>query len=60
VNFRDESGFIQSGIPSQILIDGNGAGILLRFGYSYVLHDRVAFDLSLNFTNSWLSADVIE
>jgi hypothetical protein len=60
VNFRDESGFIQSGIPSQILIDGNGAGILLRFGYSYVLHDRVAFDLSLNFTNSWLSPDVIE
>ena len=60
VNFRDESGFLQSGNPSQILIDGNGAGMLLRFGYSYVLHDRVAFDLSLNFTNSWISADVTE
>ena len=60
VNFRDESGLLQSGILNQILIDGNGAGILLRFGYSYVLHDRVAFDLSLNFTNYWLSADVIE
>ncbi len=58
--FRDESEFLQGGTPSYISIKGNGIGILVRLGYSYVLHDRVGFDLGLNYNQSWLRADVIE
>ena len=60
VSFRDESALDQSNNPPAILIDGDGFGILVGFGYSYVLHDRVAFGMSLNFENSWLSASVLE
>lgn len=60
VSFRDESSLAQGEDPPVILIDGNGFGILLGFGYSYVLHDRVVFGLGLNYNNSWLSADVTE
>ncbi len=60
VNFRDESSFLESENPTGVLIDGNGFGLFLGFGYSYVLHDRVVFGLSLNYQNSWLSAEIIE
>ncbi len=60
VSFRDQLDFVQAGIASQSLIDGNGIGMLVRFGYSYVLHDRVAFDLGLNYNHSWLGAEISE
>ena len=60
VKFRDESGFNQNGNLNSVIINGNGVGGLLSFGYSYVLHDRVAFDLSLSYSQSWIKADVIQ
>lgn len=58
--FREEFSELQSDSSAQVFIDGIGGGLLLRIGYSYVLHDRVAFDLSVNYSNSWLKANVTE
>ncbi|MGI9570275.1 MAG: hypothetical protein ACR2PH_11185, partial [Desulfobulbia bacterium] len=60
VKFRDESSYVLGGNQFSSLIDGNGGGGLLRFGYSYVLHDRVAFDLGLNYSQSWIRGDITE
>ena len=59
-SFRDESTLDQNGVFARTLVDGNGVGALVRFGYSYVLHDRIAFDLGLSFNQSWLYAEVTE
>lgn len=57
--FRDDTGVQLNGVFNQIDIDGNGLGTILRFGYSYVIHDRISFDLGLNLTTFWINADRI-
>ncbi len=54
--FRDETELQQAGIMQREKVEGDGFGILLRLGYSYILHERIAFDLRLNFSNSWINA----
>ena len=55
--FRDETELQQNGTLTRVEIDGNGLGSILRFGYAFVIHDRISFDLGLNLTTYWLSAD---
>lgn len=57
--FRDETH--SENIPELgQVIDGIGGGMILRLGYSYVLHKKVTFDLSLNYSKMWLSNERTE
>jgi hypothetical protein len=34
---------------------GGGFGFLSTFGFSYVIHDRISFELGLNYNIYWLN-----
>lgn len=42
---------------TELLSKGNGIGILSTLGYSYVLHDRISFDLGLTANVNWLKVE---
>ena len=53
--FRDKTAIEQNGVVTQELIKGQGFGMLLNLGYSYVVHDRIAFDLGLSVSSNWIN-----
>jgi hypothetical protein len=54
--FREKTVFLVAGTPSQEILTGGGFGLFAQLGYSYVLGDRVVFDLGLALNNTWVSA----
>ena len=56
-SFRERTVVIISGIPSQETLKGDGFGLIVQLGYSYVLHDRIAFDLGLSLHGIWATAE---
>jgi len=53
--FRDEEKQEIDSITYNIENKGEGFGVQTTFGYSYVLHDLITFDLGLNWSHSWIS-----
>jgi hypothetical protein len=47
-SFRERTVVIINGVPLQETLKGDGFGLIVQLGYSYVLHDRIAFDLGLS------------
>jgi hypothetical protein len=54
--FREKTVVQVGGAPSQEALKGGGLGLFVQFGYSYVLHDRIAFDLGLGLNSAWVNA----
>ena len=54
--FREKTVIIVGGTPSQELLSGGGFGLFTQLGYSFVLNDRVVFDLGLGLNNNWIRA----
>lgn len=57
VIYRDEASLILNDTFAELISEGSGFGILTTLGYSYVLHDRITFDLGLNVSASWITVD---
>lgn len=55
--YREEINSIQGDVPTNFVNNGIGFGALSTFGYSYVLFDRVSFDLGLVLSMYWLNID---
>ncbi len=56
-SFREKTVVLINGMPSQETLKGDGFGLIAQFGYSYVLHDRIAFDLGLTLNEIWGNAE---
>lgn len=54
--FREKTVVVVLGTPSQEELNGGGFGLLVQLGYSYVLHDRIVFDLGLGLNALWANA----
>ncbi|WP_223033661.1 DUF481 domain-containing protein [Hanstruepera marina] len=52
--YRDKLGNLINDEYIESESTGSGFGLLATFGFSYVILDRVTFDLGLNFNNYWL------
>lgn len=55
--YRDEIRLIGGGIESRELSEGSGFGFLLNLGYSYVVFDRIAFDIGFGVNQFWIDVD---
>lgn len=56
VRYRENASIIQNTLNVNEKLEGDGIGLKLAFGYSYVLHDRIAFDLGLVFSRFQINA----
>ncbi len=54
--FREKTVQVVLSNPSQEELKGGGFGVLVQLGYSYVLHDRIVFDLGLGLNGIWANA----
>ncbi|MFL0352014.1 hypothetical protein [Xanthomarina sp. GH4-25] len=52
--YRDQVGAIIENVYTENTNKGGGFGFLFTFGFAYVIHDRVSFDLGLNYNVYWL------
>lgn len=57
VLYRDRTGILREDNFIENLSNGTGFGILSTFGYSYVIYDRIAFDLGLNWSVYWIGTE---
>ncbi|MGI9553166.1 MAG: hypothetical protein ACR2MT_18305 [Aurantibacter sp.] len=57
VRYREETSFNNLANPVKQLSEGGGFGTLLGLGYSYVIHDKIAFDIGFNLNLFWLGLD---
>jgi len=57
VVYRDETSLKLESEFTELLSNGEGIGILSTLGYSYVLHDRISFDLGLTTNVNWLNVE---
>jgi len=55
--FREKTVVLIGGAPSHETLKGGGFGLFVQFGYSYVLHDRIIFDLGLGLNSAWANAE---
>lgn len=55
IRFREETIINLNEEPIIERIEGPGFGARLSLGYSYVIHNRIAFDIGLNVNNYWLN-----
>ncbi|NAS12534.1 outer membrane beta-barrel protein [Poritiphilus flavus] len=57
VLYRDETTIIDPVNPVEQRSEGGGFGSLLGLGYSYVIHDRIAFDIGFDVNLFWIRVD---
>lgn len=57
VRYRDETVFTNLAEPLEQQLEGGGFGTLFGFGYSYVIHDRIVFDIGFNLNLFWIAVD---
>jgi len=55
MRFREETSISLNEQSIVERIEGPGFGAILSLGYSYVIHNRIAFDIGLNVNNYWLN-----
>ncbi len=56
VLIRDLTVIDQGGTITKELLVGQGFGLIGEVGYSFVIHDRIGFDLGLGVSSSWINA----
>jgi len=54
--FESSEANIGLGIVEEV-VDGNGFGTIIRFGYAHVINEKVVFNFGMNITNFWILAD---
>lgn len=57
VLYRDETTISDPVNPVEQSSEGDGFGSLLGLGYSYVIHDRIAFDIGFDVNLFWIGVD---
>lgn len=57
VRFREETQVNVLQVPTELLAEGGGFGTLVGLGYSYVIHDKIAFDIGLDLNLFWIGLD---
>lgn len=57
MRFREETNINLNEQSITERIEGPGFGARLSLGYSYVIHNRIAFDIGLNVNNYWLKTE---
>lgn len=55
--YRDTNGGLVNDIYVESINKGGGFGFLSTFGFSYVILDRISFELGLNYNIYWLNLD---
>ncbi|GJM29766.1 MAG: hypothetical protein DHS20C17_24010 [Cyclobacteriaceae bacterium] len=55
--FREKTVVVLTGTPTQEELKGGGFGLLMQLGYSYVMHDRIVFDLGIGLNSIWVNAN---
>ena len=56
--YRDEVIIEQTAISFDQASSGNGFGLVLSLGYSYVVRDRISFDIGFVLNQSWFRVDI--
>ena len=57
VRFREETSFNNLETPISELVEEGGFGTLLGLGYSYVIDDKIAFDIGFNLNIFWIDVE---
>ena len=57
VRYRDFVSIVDEGTVTSSLTQGGGFGMLISLGYSYVIWDRVSFDIGFNLNQYWIRAE---
>ena len=58
--YRNELRFTDDLVVNEELAEGSGIGFLVSLGYSYVVFDRIAFDIGFSVAQRWLSIERIQ
>ncbi len=56
VLIRDRTAIDQGGMITQEILTGQGFGVIAQLGYSFVIHDRITFDMGMSVSSSWINA----
>ncbi|MFS4491639.1 hypothetical protein [Maribacter sp. 2308TA10-17] len=57
VRYREETQLNTLLAPTELSSEGGGFGALVGLGYSYVIHDKIAFDIGFNLNLFWIGVD---
>ncbi len=57
VRYREETELNTLQVPADLTAEGAGFGTLLELGYSYVIHDKIAFDIGFDLNLFWINSD---
>ncbi|MFP2997545.1 autotransporter outer membrane beta-barrel domain-containing protein [Spongiivirga sp. MCCC 1A20706] len=57
VRYLDDTTVAQANSNVQFESEGNGFGAIVGVGYSYVINNRIAFDLAFNVNSFWINVD---
>ena len=57
VRYREETQLNTLQAPTELSSEGGGFGALVGLGYSYVIHDKIAFDIGFNLNLFWIGVD---
>ncbi|QCX00615.1 hypothetical protein FGM00_11060 [Aggregatimonas sangjinii] len=57
VRYREETQLNTLQASTELSSEGGGFGTLVGLGYSYVIHDKIAFDIGFNLNLFWIGVD---
>ncbi|RKN81365.1 outer membrane beta-barrel protein [Ulvibacterium marinum] len=57
VRYGEETSFNDLNNPIQEISEGDGFGVLIGLGYSYVINDQIAFDIGFDLNLFWVGID---
>ncbi len=57
VRYREETKLNTLQVTNELSSEGGGFGALVGLGYSYVIHDKIAFDIGFNLNLFWIGVD---
>ena len=56
-SLRESTQVERNGIIQREKARGDGFAMVMSAGYSYVMHRRIAFDIRMNISNAWITAE---
>ncbi|WP_350286124.1 outer membrane beta-barrel protein [uncultured Croceitalea sp.] len=57
VRYSEETQLNTVALPTEFSSEGGGFGTLIGLGYSYVIHDKIAFDIGFDLNLFWINID---
>ncbi|TAI47325.1 outer membrane beta-barrel protein [Flagellimonas allohymeniacidonis] len=60
VRYNEETQLNTLSVPSELESEGSGFGMLIGLGYSYVIHDKIAFDIGFDLNLFWIGIDQVQ